>query len=88
MSAPQSPNAPSSPFLTTEEVAAMLHLSKRTIEGLRLTSSGIPFIRVGGRRVLYAREAVLAWAQARTVLSTHDEKFPSRKAARKTRPHA
>jgi len=58
-------------FLTQVEAARLLRLSQRTIERFRLTGEGPPF-RAFGRRRLYARADVLAWADARRRNSTSD----------------
>lgn len=44
------PNAPE--YASTREAAALLGISPRTLEGLRLRGEGPPHIRIG-RRVLY-----------------------------------
>lgn len=48
-------------YLTTEEVAAMLHLSKATLERWRRQGDGPPFVRAGRRRVLYPADGVDRW---------------------------
>jgi len=47
-------------FLLTREVAELLRTSESTVRYWRYTGDGPASIRVG-RRVLYRREAVLAW---------------------------
>jgi hypothetical protein len=51
--------------------AELLGLSVRTLERFRLTGSG-PAFRKFGRRVMYARSDVMAWADARRHTSTSD----------------
>ena len=61
------------PFLTTAEAANILHLHPHTLECWRSRAgcgAGPPYIRIGGAvrgRILYEREAVLAFARNRTV---------------------
>jgi len=47
-------------FLLTREVADLLRTSESTVRYWRHTRTGPPSIKVG-RRVLYRRDAVLAW---------------------------
>ena len=49
------------PYLTTEQVAGLLHCSRRTVHELTRTA-GIPHRRIGGtRRCLFLREELDAW---------------------------
>jgi excisionase family DNA binding protein len=50
-------------FLTVSEAAALLRLSEITLGRWRIEGSGPPF-RKFGRRVLYARADLDAWADA------------------------
>ena len=53
-------------FLETKEVAALLRISPRTIEGMRLADKGPRFFKVGpGKRahVIYKRADVLSWLE-------------------------
>jgi excisionase family DNA binding protein len=52
-------------LLTTEEVAEMLRVSRRTLETWRSTARGPVFVRVG-RRIGYRPEAVEQWLAERT----------------------
>jgi hypothetical protein len=57
-------NEPLPEFMTTEEVGKLFRMSTRTLEGLRMSGKGPPYTKVGpgrGSKVLYRREAVLAW---------------------------
>lgn len=57
-------SAASNLYLTTEEAAALVRLSPRTLERLRLTGDGPKFHKVGpGKqsRVLYQREELEGW---------------------------
>ena len=59
-------------FLTEQEAARLLRLSERTLQRWRVeppSSEPLPFIRAG-RRILYDREALLAWLRARTASCT------------------
>ena len=49
-------------FLTQAEVAVLLGVPERTLEGWRLTKSGPPWLKLG-RHVKYDRNDVLAWAR-------------------------
>ncbi|MGQ7297017.1 helix-turn-helix transcriptional regulator [Quadrisphaera sp. KR29] len=49
-----------SEFLLTREVADLLRTSESTVRYWRYTGDGPASVKVG-RRVLYRREAVLAW---------------------------
>ena len=49
-------------FLTQAEVAQLLGVPARTLEGWRLTRSGPPWLKLG-RHVRYDRDDVLAWAR-------------------------
>jgi predicted DNA-binding transcriptional regulator AlpA len=59
-------------FLTQNEVATLLRLSPRTLERHRLAGTGPAYVKLG-RRVVYKREAVEAWATANTFSSTSDK---------------
>lgn len=51
-------------FLTSEELAAMIRTSKRTLEDWRLDGKGPPWVRAGvppSARVLYPLDATLKW---------------------------
>jgi len=49
-------------FLTQAEVAVLLGVPERTLEGWRLTKSGPPWLKLS-RHVKYDRDDVLAWAR-------------------------
>ena len=63
--------APAARFLTNDEAAAFLRLSPRTLEKHRGIGGG-PRFRKFGRRVLYARADLEAWANARGFEMTSD----------------
>ncbi len=61
-------------YLTNAEAAAVLKLSPRTLEKLRVNGGG-PRFRKFGSRVIYAREDLDAWANARICESTSDDRY-------------
>jgi hypothetical protein len=61
-------------YLTNAEAAAVLKLSPRTLEKLRVNGGG-PRFRKFGSRVIYAREDLDAWANARICESTSDAQY-------------
>jgi hypothetical protein len=63
-------------YLTNAEAAAVLKLSPRTLEKLRVNGGG-PRFRKFGSRVIYAREDLDAWANARICESTSDAQYAS-----------
>ncbi|MBM3492331.1 MAG: helix-turn-helix domain-containing protein [Alphaproteobacteria bacterium] len=56
-------------FLTTNEAAARLRVSARTLERLRVTGLG-PTFRAHGRRILYAIGDIDSWSASRSARST------------------
>jgi hypothetical protein len=65
--------APSQPtFLNVREAAVLLRLSEITLSRWRLEGGGPPY-RKFGRRVLYARSDLLAWADAQVRHSTSEQ---------------
>jgi excisionase family DNA binding protein len=52
---------PTEPLMTVDEVAALLRTTRRTVYRYKREGS-IPFLRIG-RRLLFSRQAVLAWAE-------------------------
>ena len=66
-------------FLIEAEAAAMLRLARGTLQNKRLAGGGPPYIKLGsGRaaRVLYEREALIAWVLAQGRTSTSDAGAP------------
>ena len=59
-------------FLTTAETARLLRMSEVTLSRWRLEGMGPAFSKFG-RRVLYARDDVLAWAKSQRRSSTSQE---------------
>lgn len=58
-------------FLTTTEAAAFYRTAVPTLEGWRVKGGGPPFIRLG-RRVVYAKSDLIAFAQRNRRASTSD----------------
>ena len=57
-------------YLTEREVAALLKVSQRTLQGWRGTGLGPPFVKIGGRLVRYIEEEVQEWAARNRFSST------------------
>ena len=68
-------------FLTTEEAAALLRLSPRTLEKQRVLGGG-PRFRKFGARVVYARVDLLAYADSNTFGMTSDPGYAVRDSVR------
>ncbi|WP_398498820.1 helix-turn-helix transcriptional regulator [Variovorax sp.] len=64
-------------FLTTDESAAFLRLSPRTLEKLRVLGGG-PRFRKLGARVVYALDDLCAWTDERTFSMTSDPGYAQR----------
>lgn len=61
-----------SPFLTVPQAAAFLKVvSKSTLDHLRLTGGGPPFLKLG-RNVVYDKDDLINWAHQQRRLSTSD----------------
>jgi hypothetical protein len=60
-------------LLTSVELARTLKVNDRLPEVWRQNGSGPPYMRVGGRRVLYRWGDALAWLNNRRFTSTSDE---------------
>ena len=63
------------PKLRTREAAAYIGLAKSTLEKLRLTGNGPPYIRIG-RVVVYDPDDLDHWLAAHRRLSTSDRAMP------------
>jgi hypothetical protein len=59
-------------LLTTEEVAAWLHVSMQWLEIGRHHGYGPPYVRISPRMIRYRRGDVLTWLAGRTHTSTAD----------------
>ncbi|MCB1505013.1 MAG: helix-turn-helix domain-containing protein [Hyphomicrobiaceae bacterium] len=69
------PARPDDVFLTTEEAAAFVRLSPRTLERFRVEGSGPPFCKAGpGKRarVLYRKADLEAWLAGFSFRSTSE----------------
>lgn len=64
----------------TNELAALLKLTRRAIERWRMTGAGPEFIRAGGK-VLYSESAIDRWLAANTASSTTEEQQRSAPSA-------
>ena len=60
-------------LLTTVQLSEEFALSRRSLEGWRITGSGPPYIRCGGRIVRYRRGDVIEWLASRRFTSTSNE---------------
>jgi hypothetical protein len=56
-------------FVGEREAATLLRLSPGTLANWRWRGQGPPFAKIGGR-VLYEREALIAWVRDRVETST------------------
>lgn len=78
----RAPAAPAHPeFLTTDEAAAFLRLSPRTLEKQRVLGGG-PRFRKFGARVVYAAADLRAWADSNTFGMTSDPGYVVRDSVR------
>jgi len=63
-------------FLTTPEASDFLKLAVPTLQGYRVTGGGPPFVKMG-RRVVYRRSDLLAFAANNLRKSTSDPGAPA-----------
>ncbi|MCB1885715.1 MAG: helix-turn-helix domain-containing protein [Geminicoccaceae bacterium] len=56
-------------YLPEGEAAALVRLSRRTLQRMRRTGAGPDYCKVG-KRVLYARDTLLAWIERHRCAST------------------
>ena len=73
-------NDQSGDYIDTREAAAFLGLSPRTLDRYRVTGEGPAFHKFGAR-ILYARADLQAWAGARRMTSTSDDRTNARRVA-------
>jgi hypothetical protein len=59
-------------FMCEKDTAALLGLSERTLQNLRLAGGGLAYLKLTTRRLVYARDDVIAWAMSRRRNSTSD----------------
>ena len=70
---PGAPSEPPGEFLTPPQAGKVLHLSPRTLEGMRHRGDGPPFAKLGegqSARILYRRADLDAWVASRLRKST------------------
>ena len=67
-----------SPLLSTVEAAAVLRLSKRTLEDFRTKGTGPTYRRLG-KKIYYRPEDLNAWIDDRAFTSTSE--YPAAQAA-------
>ncbi|MEW6238891.1 MAG: helix-turn-helix domain-containing protein [Candidatus Omnitrophota bacterium] len=58
--------------LTTLEAARILHLSRRTLESLRIRGGGPRFVRISNRCVRYRPEDISQWLEERSRFNTSE----------------
>ena len=63
-------------FMTTQQAADKLGISKRTLEGMRLRGGGPAYVKVG-RLVRYTDELLEQWLLGNMHVSTTTQKVPS-----------
>jgi len=68
-------------YMSTEEAAAYLRLSERTLQSYRGSGKGPPFSRFGNR-VRYLRSKVVAWGREREARSTSEADEKAREDTR------
>jgi predicted DNA-binding transcriptional regulator AlpA len=68
-------------FLSDAQTCELLHVNPRTTARWRIEGSGPPFIRAGGRRVLYRRADLEAWLTSRTYPHRAAEVISKRQSA-------
>jgi len=61
-----------STFLQTPAAAAYLGYSASTFEKMRVRGDGPPYLRLSPRRVIYAVDALDAWARSKMHISTSE----------------
>lgn len=59
-------------LLSEAEASTLTGLSRRTLQRFRVNGGGPLFVKLGTRRVAYARAAIDTWISARTYRSTAD----------------
>ena len=60
-------------ILRTPEAARFLGLSASTLEKMRLTGEGPPFVRLGARALGYDVDELREWLKSRRCTSTSDQ---------------
>lgn len=67
----------STPYMPQTQAATFLGLSPRTLERFRVEGRGPAFLKLG-RRVVYSRDDLVEWAEARRRQSTADVELTPR----------
>lgn len=57
-------------IMDERRAAAMLGVSPRTLQDMRLNGGGPAFVKLTGTRIGYMRADLIAWARSRVVAST------------------
>lgn len=70
-----------SPWMTTDEAAAYVRLSVRTLEGMRAKGGGPAYHRQGARTVFYHRDDLDAWRRQGRAEHTAQERAAGRALA-------
>jgi excisionase family DNA binding protein len=55
-------------YLSDGQACELLHVTSRTTLRWRVEGNGPPFVRAGGRRILYRRSDLETWLSARTFI--------------------
>jgi predicted DNA-binding transcriptional regulator AlpA len=61
-------------YLDRNQLAALLRVTRRTIDLWHMRGNNPPYLRVGRRKVLYRRSDVEAWLDRRAVRSLAEER--------------
>jgi predicted DNA-binding transcriptional regulator AlpA len=59
-------------LLSPRQAAEFTGLSEATLQRQRSNGDGIPFVKLGPRRVAYRKSDILRWLESRLVCSTTD----------------
>ena len=57
-------------YLDQEAAAKFIHLSPRTLEGMRVKGNGPPFYKLGKKRVIYALSDLIDWVNGQKQQTT------------------
>jgi excisionase family DNA binding protein len=57
-------------YLTPTEAAQLIGVAVQTLAKWRSAGSTLPFIKVGGRKVMYALDDLVTWMNAQRVTNT------------------
>jgi len=59
-------------YLDQNAAAQMLHLSPRTLEGMRVKGNGPPFCKLGEKRIVYGLFDLIDWVEGQKRTCTHE----------------